>query len=422
MLTTRARYAVIAWLLLPFAFLRLLWRSRRLPAYRRHWAERLGRYPIAPPPPLIWLHAVSVGETRAAVPLIRELRRRYPGYRLLLTHMTPTGRETATDLIGPDVYRCYLPFDLPFAVDRFLGHFRPTLGLLLETEIWPHLVAACRQRNIPLLLVNARLSEKSAARYALHQPLVRETLKQLTLVAAQTPADSARFTTLGAPQVTVAGNLKFDMAVSQASETQVDSLRRLVGEGRRIWLAASTRPGEEQLLLDLWPALDAPDRLFILVPRHPQRFDEVAALLRRLAIPFVRRSENRPMPAGTRVLLGDSMGELQAYYQVADVAVIGGSLLPFGGQNLIEATAVGCPVILGPHTYNFQEAADAAVTAGAAIRLTDAARLPQILPPLLEDGARRQAMGEAGRRFTLQHQGAVHNLLALIERFVAAKS
>ncbi|MDE1990104.1 MAG: lipid IV(A) 3-deoxy-D-manno-octulosonic acid transferase [Betaproteobacteria bacterium] len=422
MLTTRTRYAVIAWLLLPFAFLRLLWRSRRLPAYRRHWGERLGHYPITPPRPLIWLHAVSVGETRAAVPLIREIRRHYPGYRLLLTHMTPTGRETATDLIGPEVFRCYLPFDLPFAVDRFLDHFGPTLGLLLETEIWPHLVAACRQRNIPLLLVNARLSEKSAARYALHQPLVRETLEQLTLVATQTPADAARFTALGAPQVTVAGNLKFDMAVSQASETHVDSLRHLVGKGRQIWLAASTRPGEEQLLLDLWPALDAPDRLLILVPRHPQRFDEVASLLRRLAIPFVRRSENRPVPAGTRVLLGDSMGEMQAYYQVAEVAVIGGSLLPFGGQNLIEATALGCPVILGPHTYNFQDAADAAVTAGAALRLTDAARLPQILPPLLEDRSRRQAMGEAGRRFTLQHQGAVHHLLTLIERFVAAKS
>ncbi|MDE2342484.1 MAG: lipid IV(A) 3-deoxy-D-manno-octulosonic acid transferase [Betaproteobacteria bacterium] len=422
MLTTRRRYALIAWLLLPLAFARLLWRSRRLPAYRQHWAERLGHYPVRPGRPLIWLHAVSVGETRAAVPLIREIRRRYPGHHLLLTHMTPTGRETATDLIGPEVYRCYLPYDLPFAVERFLDHFRPEIGLLLETEIWPHLVAACRHRAIPLLLVNARLSEKSAARYARHQPLVRETLEQLTLVAAQTPADAARFTALGAQAVSVAGNLKFDMAVSQAAAMPADTLRRLVGTGRQTWLAASTRPGEEQLLLDLWPELNAPGRLLILVPRHPQRFDEVAALLRRLSIPHVRRSENRAVPADIPVLLGDSMGEMQAYFQVADVAVMGGSLLPFGGQNLIEATAVGCPVILGPHTYNFQEAAEAAVTAGAAIRVTDAERLPQVLLPLLADEPRRRSMGEAGRKFTLQHQGAVHNMLALIERFMSAKS
>ncbi|MDE1942111.1 MAG: lipid IV(A) 3-deoxy-D-manno-octulosonic acid transferase [Betaproteobacteria bacterium] len=422
MLTTRRRYALIAWLLLPLAFLRLLWRSRRLPAYRRHWAERLGRYPIRPERPLIWLHAVSVGETRAAVPLIQEIRRRHPGHHLLLTHMTPTGRETASDLISPEVYRCYLPYDLPFAVNRFLDHFKPELGLLLETEIWPHLVAACRQRAIPLLLVNARLSEKSALRYALHQPLVRETLEQLTQVAAQTPSDAARFTALGAGQVSVAGNLKFDMAISQAAAMPAASLRQLVGRERQIWLAASTRPGEEQLLLDLWPELNAQGRLLILVPRHPQRFDEVAALLQRLSIPYVRRSDNRPVPGDIPVLLGDSMGEMPAYFQVADVAVMGGSLLPFGGQNLIEATAVGCPVILGPHTYNFQEAAEAAVTAGAAIRVTDAERLPQVLLPLLEDEPRRRAMGEAGRKFTLQHQGAVHNMLTLIERFMSAKS
>lgn len=415
---TGTRYAFVAWLLLPLAFLRLLWRSRHLPGYRRHWPERLGRYRAAPGQPILWLHAVSVGETRAAIPLIEGLRRRYPDHHLLLTHMTPTGREAAQALIGQDVSRCYLPYDLPFAVQRFLDHFKPRLGLLLETEIWPHLVSACHRHGTPLLLVNARLSEKSATRYDRHQPLVRETLAQLALVVAQTPADAQRFSKLGAQEVVVAGNLKFDMPPSPVSDEQVSSLRRVVGNDRRIWLAASTRPGEEQLLLDMWPRLNSTDRVLVLVPRHPQRFDEVAALLRKSGIAFVRRSENHPVPANVPVLLGDSMGEMQAYYQVADVAVIGGSLLPFGGQNLIEATAVGCPVILGPHTYNFGDAAEAAVAAGAAIRLADPARLPQVLPPLLENAPERQAMGEAGRRFTLQHQGATHTIMALIERFV----
>jgi 3-deoxy-D-manno-octulosonic-acid transferase len=423
MLNTRRSYALVAWLLLPVAFLRLLWRSRRQPAYRQHWGERLGSYAAVPARPVIWLHAVSVGETRAAVPLLRQLRERYPDHRLLLTHMTPTGRETARDLIDADVCRCYLPYDLPFAVARFLDHFKPRVGVLLETEIWPHLVLACEQRGIPLLLANARLSERSAARYARHQPLVRQTLERLALVAAQSAADAARFSGLGARDVRVTGNLKFDMPPTQSSEAPATGLRRLLGEAtRQTWLAASTRPGEEQLILDLWPQLQAPGRLLILVPRHPQRFDEVAALLRKRGIPFVRRSESRPVPPDVPVLLGDSMGEMQAYYRVADVALIGGSLLPFGGQNLIEATAVGCPVILGPHTYNFQEAAEAAVAAGAALRLRDAAALPGTLLPLLEDGVRRRNMGQAGQRFTLQHQGATRNIFALIDRYIPSGS
>ncbi len=423
MLNTRRSYALVAWLLLPVAFLRLLWRSRRQPAYRQHWGERLGRYAVAPARPLIWLHAVSVGETRAAVPLLRQLRERYPDHRLLLTHMTPTGRETARDLIDADVCRCYLPYDLPFAVTRFLDHFQPRVGVLLETEIWPHLALACEQHGVPLLLVNARLSERSAARYARHQPLIRQTLERLALVAAQSTADAARFSGLGARDVRVTGNLKFDMPSPLASEASATGLRRLLGEAtRQTWVAASTRAGEEQLILDLWPQLQAPGRLLILVPRHPQRFDEVAALLRKRGIPFVRRSENRPVPPDVSVLLGDSMGEMQAYYRIADVALIGGSLLPFGGQNLIEATAVGCPVILGPHTFNFQEAAVAAVAAGAALRLQDAAELPGTLLPLLEDGGRRQNMGQAGQRFTLQHQGATRNILALIDRYIPSGS
>jgi 3-deoxy-D-manno-octulosonic-acid transferase len=415
MVTTRRSYALLVWALLPLALIRLLWRGRRQPGYLRHWGERLGRYAMRPTRPILWLHAVSVGETRAAASLIRLMREKYPEYQLLLTHMTPTGRETAPELIGPDVLRCYLPYDLPFAIHRFLNHFKPRVGVLLETELWPNLIRLCAEAGVPVLLVNARLSEKSAARYQRAQPLTGEMLSQLSLIAAQTENDAQRFIRLGAQQVAVAGNLKFDTPRAPAAVTALASLRALVGSGRPVWLAASTRPGEERLLLELLPKLASAGALLILVPRHPQRFDEVAALLANLAIPFVRRSENRPVPEDVPVLLGDSMGELQAYYQMADVALIGGSLLPFGGQNLIEATAVGCPVLVGPHTYNFLDATEWAIAAGAAIRVQQASELLDVLPSLLRDAPRRHQMGAAGQRFTLQHQGAAHKMLSLIE-------
>ncbi len=418
MLTTLRGYTVLAWLLLPLAFVRLLWRSRHQPGYRHHWNERLGRYPVHATRPVLWLHAVSVGETRAASALIQLIRKQYPEFQLVLTHMTPTGRETAPDLIGADVIRCYLPYDVPFAIHGFLKHFRPRLGLLLETELWPNLISLCAEVRIPLLLVNARLSEKSAARYRRYQPLTRDILARLALIAAQTENDAQRLRSLGAREVLVTGNLKFDTVQAPLPESDLSSLRALIGPHRLVWLAASTRPGEERLLLEQLPGLNCPGGLLILVPRHPQRFNEVAALLTSLGIPFIRRSENRHVPADVQVLLGDSMGELQGYYQIADVALIGGSLLPFGGQNLIEATAAGCPVLIGPHTYNFLDAAEWAIAAGAALRLQHVSELLTVLPTLLRDEERRQRMGAAGRQFTLQHQGAAHKILSLIERYL----
>ncbi len=418
MLTNLRGYSMLTWFLLPLAFIRLLWRSRRQPGYRYHLYERLGRYSSLPTRPVLWLHAVSVGETRAASALIQLIRKEYPEYQLVLTHMTPTGRETAPDLIGPDVIRCYLPYDVPFAVHRFLNHFKPRLGLLLETELWPNLIHLCAKAEIPLLLVNARLSEKSAARYRRYPALTRATLGQLALIAAQTENDAQRLRNLGAREVLVTGNLKFDTALTTLPDAEISSLRALIGADRFVWIAASTRPGEERLLLELLPALNCPTGLLILVPRHPQRFNEVAELLTSLDIPFVRRSENRHIPADVQVMLGDSMGELQSYYQIANVAFIGGSLLPYGGQNLIEATAAGCPVLIGPHTYNFQDAAEGAIAAGAALRLQNVRELLSVLPSLLRNEEARQRMGAAGRQFTLQHQGAAHNILALVQRYL----
>lgn len=417
---SRWLYTLLVYLLLPYAALHLLWRGRRQPDYLRHWGERFGFYRAPPTKPVIWLHTVSVGETRAAAPLVKALQARYPERQILLTHATPTGRETGEQLFGVSVIRCYLPYDFPWATRRFLKHFRPVFGLLLETEIWPNLIDACWRVGTPLALVNARLSERSARRYARFGSLTRASLQKLALVAAQTDEDAQRLAELGAGKVEIMGNLKFDMRPPEQALASGAALRATFGGERRVLLAASTREGEESLLLDMLERLGRDDLLrkdllLVVVPRHPQRFDEVAALLAQRGIPCQRRSQDGILSPETRVLLGDSMGEMFAYYAACDLAIIGGSLLPFGGQNLIEACAVGKPVLLGPHTYNFAEAVKQALAAGAALQTDDLAQLAATARALLADPARAQAMGEAGLRFSQQHRGATTRLMTLLD-------
>ena len=416
MIRTRLAYNLLLFLLLPYALFHLLWRGRRQPGYLRHLGERFGFYRVSAARPVIWLHAVSVGETRAAAPLVRRLLERYPGHQVLLTHTTPTGREASRELFGDSVLRCYLPYDFPFAVRRFLRHFAPSVGLLMETEIWFNLIRRCKRNGVPLLLVNARLSERSARRYARFGGLTRQALGELAAVAAQTEADARRLTGLGAGTVSVMGNLKFDVAPPEGALAQGKALRGLFGADRPVFLAASTRDGEEELVLDALARTGVPGLLALIVPRHPQRFDQVAALLQRRGIPFQRRSANRPVAAETRAVLGDSMGEMFAYYAACDVAFVGGSLLPYGGQNLIEACAAGKPVLIGPHTFNFAEAARLALEAGAALRVEDAPGLGQALEGLLRDRARMQAMSAAGLRFSREHRGAAERIMGLIGR------
>jgi 3-deoxy-D-manno-octulosonic-acid transferase len=413
----RALYTLVLHLALPFLPLRLWWRGRREPGYRRDIGQRFGRYGPRPDRPVIWIHAVSLGETRAAQTLVSALRARYPGHALLVTHMTATGREAAASLYGEFATLAFLPYDFPWAVRRFVAHFRPALGVLMETELWPNLLRECRARGVPLLLANARLSEKSARGYAHVVSLVRATLGDLAAVGAQTEADAARLAALGAPAVTVTGNLKFDLAPAPAMLVRGRELRRLFGE-RPVFLAASTREGEEALLLDALARAPLAGVLVVIVPRHPQRFAEVAALLRDRGIGFVGRSEARPVPPGCGYVLGDSMGELTAYYAAADVAFVGGSLLPFGAQNLIEACAVGVPVAIGPSTFNFAQAADEAVKAGAAIQVRDADALVREAARLAADADVRRQMGEAGKRFCAAHRGATGRTMALVERLV----
>ena len=411
----RLIYTLLLYALLPHALLHLWWRARRQPAYLEHVAERFGRYAFKAERPLIWVHAVSVGETRAAEPLIQALLRAYPQHRILLTHMTPTGRATGAALFGAAVSQCYLPYDFPFAVERFLDHFKPVCGVLLETEIWPNVIHACRRRGVPIYLVNARLSEKSQRRYARFRSFAATCLNELSGIAAQSRTDADRLQLLGAAAVAVTGNLKFDIAPDASLAAQGDAWREAWGRARPVLLCASTREGEEALLLQELPRIDVPDLLTVIVPRHPQRFDDVAAEIGRSGIAYQRRSTGQPIARQTRIVLGDSMGEMFAYYAACDVAIIGGSLLSFGAQNLIEACAMGRPVVVGPHTYNFAEATQFALDAGAAIRVDDAGAAIAAAGGLLLDPARARGMGEAGLQFTREHRGAAARLMELLK-------
>jgi 3-deoxy-D-manno-octulosonic-acid transferase len=410
----RAGYRLLLWLAFPWVLVRLWWRGRGERGYRRHVGERFGFYGERPSKPVIWLHAVSVGETRASEPLARALLARYPGSELLITQMTATGRETARAVFGPDARLAYLPYDYPFSVRRFLRHFRPRVGLLMETEIWFNLVRECQAAEVPLLLVNARMSEKSRRAYAAVAPLAREAFARLRAVAAQTPDDAERLRSLGAAGAEVTGNLKFDVVAPEGMKALAAALRQRFG-GRRTLLLASTREGEEDLLVDALEHNSIGDALTVIVPRHPQRFDEVAQLIGQRGLALVRRSSGGAVAPDCRFFLGDSMGEMAAYYQACDVALIGGSLLPYGGQNLIEACALGVPVLLGPHTYNFAQAAEAAVAAGAALRIATPEQAAVEARALLQDPGRRARMAQAGLRFCAEHRGATDRTLALVE-------
>ncbi len=417
-------YSLLLYVLTPLILLRLAWRARQQPEYLDNVAERFGFYGqreakdenhLGREAP-IWVHAVSVGETRAAQPLIEALQARWPQRPILLTCMTPTGRAAGASVYGSQVRQVYLPYDMPGAVNRFLKHFSPAFGVLMETEIWPNLLAACQLRQLPVVLANARLSARSARGYQRFAWLVRPAFAALAGAAAQSTADAARLQALGLSAVDVCGNLKFDVAPPEDQRELGRQWRAALG-GRPVWLAASTREGEEALIIAAWQTMAAKDALLVIVPRHPQRFAEVATLLRDAGLSFTRRSAGLPLLAD-EVWLGDSMGEMAAYYAMADLAYIGGSLLPLGGQNLIEAAACGCPVLLGPHTFNFSQASEDAIAIGAAKRVADATALLQAVDALLVDKTSRMAMQQAATAFAAAHRGATQRSVEFIARQV----
>lgn len=417
----RALYSLLLRVALPAYLLRLLWRSRREPAYRLHLARRLAWHGSASrvPPVDVWIHAVSLGETLAAAPLVQALREARPQIRLLFTHSTATGREAGAKLLGPQDEQDWLPYDTPGAVRRFLRHYRPRLGVLMETEVWPNLLAACHAQRVPVVLANARLSERSLRRGQRLRALLQPAVQSLSRVLAQSMADQQRLLAAGARRSTVTGNLKFDITPSARLVARGHQWRQAVG--RPVVLGAVTRETEEAALLAQWRALPAPRPLLLLVPRHPQRFDEVAALVRAQGFVLARRSQwpqgPTPEALAAEVWLGDSLGEMPTYYATADVALLGGSFAPLGGQNLIEAAACGCPLVMGPHTFNFAQAAQWSLEAGASVRVADMEEGVRRAVELASDPQRNRWV-ERAMAFAAAHRGAgqrmAHELLAML--------
>jgi 3-deoxy-D-manno-octulosonic-acid transferase len=423
-------YSLMWWLAMPLVLGRLWWRGRQEAGYRQHWNERLGLYgrrAANDEPHTIWVHAVSVGETRAAEPLVDALLKQYPLSRIVLTHMTPTGRATGKQLFGKHgarLVQSYLPYDTVSMVRRFIKHFEPRICILMETEVWPTLIAECGRAGVPVVLANARLSERSLRKARKLGSLMTQAARGITLVAAQTEADAERVRSLGVPQVAVTGSIKFDVVVPAASLATGAQLRAQIG-ARPVLLCASTREGEEELILDAFQralagdaAVLPSDALLLLVPRHPQRFDAVEQMVATRGMAVQRRGAlaqpGAVVAPGTQVLLGDSMGEMFAYYSACDVAFIGGSLQPLGGQNLIEAAALGKPVLIGEHTFNFALVTEQAIEAGGALRIASADALMQQAARLLRDAAARTAMGRQAQSFANQHRGATQRTLALL--------
>lgn len=419
-------YSLLLALALPFALLRLLWRSRRSPAYRERWGERLGLYGGREPAAGVWIHAVSVGEVQAAQPLVRHFLERDPGEGVLVTTTTPTGAQRLRELFGDRVGHLYTPFDLPPVAGRFLDAVRPRLAVFMETEVWPNLLAACRRRDIPVVLANARLSARSAKGYARLGGFTRETFGRFTVIAAQSEADARRFRALGASaeRVRVTGSIKFDVSLPASLPDQAEAMRRLWGgEDRPVWVAASTHEGEEEQVLDAHRRVRErlPRALLVLVPRHPERFERVAELIARRGTVPVRRSTGAACAADTEVFLGDSMGELPVLLAAGDAAFIGGSLVPVGGHNLLEAAAVGVPAAVGPHVFNFAWITGLMVSEGAAAQVEDAEALGGLMAEWLGDAVLRARIGDRGRRVVEHNRGALGRLLVLLDEVQACR-
>lgn len=420
----RTLYTVLSILSLPAIVVRLWWRGRRLPGYRRRMMERFGAAKLQrTDQPLVWVHAVSVGETIAALPVVNFLLSR-GDVQVLVTTMTPTGSERVTDLFGERVLHCYMPYDIPFLIRRFLQSARPSLFLIMETELWPNTVRACHKRQIPVVLLNARLSEKSARGYGLMPGLTQEILEELSLVAVQAQEDAQRFLELGlpSPNCTVTGSIKFDLTLDNQLIAEAAAVKReWAGEDRRpIWIAASTHAGEEELVLEAFERIKQtqPRTLLILVPRHPDRFEAVAKLCDASGQHWRRRSNGEAPDAETDILLGDTMGEMLLLYGVADLAFVGGSLVPTGGHNLIEPAAWGLPLLSGPNVFNFAEVARLMLKNGALTVVKDAQTLTQAVCHLLSDVNLRNSQGAAARRVADANRGALAKVEGLLERYL----
>jgi len=405
--------------MIPFVLGHLLWRSRANPEYRHRISERLGFTSFRNTAPSVWIHAVSVGEVQAAAALIRALQRRYPTTPLVVTTMTPTGSAQVRQLFGDTVAHCYAPYDLGSAVHRFFGRVNPRLAIIMETELWPNLFHECGQRHVPLVLASARVSEKSVRRYQIVLDLFKETLSHGIVIAAQSQADASRFRTLGANpgRVHVTGNIKFDFEFDATVAERGRELRDQQAQGRRVWIAASTHDVEEDIVLRAHRRVREkyPDALLILVPRHPERFDDVVTLVRRRGHSFVRRSHGDRAASGTDVFVGDTMGELTTFYAAADVAFVGGSLVDVGGHNLLEPAALGVPVLTGPYNFNAADVAALLIENDCAAVVTDGEALARQVCLLFADSDERDRRSAAGLQVLRDNRGTLDRIMSLID-------
>jgi len=410
----------VVYLLLPYAIGNLIWRALRYSEYWHRWPERFGFVTPLTGVRTLWVHAVSVGEVRSAAPLVAALVERYPKHRIVVTTMTPTGSQQVRELFGDSVSHCYVPFDFPDAVRRFFDRVRPEAAVIAETEFWPNIFAECGCRRIPLLLVNSRVSQASLRGYLRVPNIARAMLANADLLCAQTRVDAQRLRNLGAAErlIHVTGNLKFDVELPARLLDEARELRGRWGSTRPVWIAASTHAGEERKILEAHAMLKQrhPTLLLVLVPRHPERFQSVAALCRRRGFSVALRSRTPGvLPSGTEVLVGDTMGELQRLYAAADVAFIGGSLVPHGGQNLLEACAVDVPVAFGPHMFHFEEISAMALERGAARQVHDVPGLAAAVALYLEQPDLRRAAGSAAHTLVTDNRGALGRTLLLVE-------
>ena len=415
----RLAYTVALYCVAPLLAGWLLWRGRRNPAYLRRIGEHFGLGArIAADRGCVWIHAVSVGEVQAAAPIVKALRSRYPDETIVVTSTTSTGAGRISKAFGGGVVHRYFPFDLPGSVARFLNRAAPRAAIIMEAEIWPNLLEECRRRGIPVILANVRLSERSAAGYRRFRGLFAPVLADVAAIAAQSGEDARRLASIGAPPdvIKVTGSTKFDIPMLASLREEAAALRRNWGSSRDIWIAASTHNGEESLVLDAFKqVLDAiPGSLLVLVPRHPERFREVGAYVRRRGFQSVMRSQRPVDCSGVEVFIGDTMGELPLFYAAADVAFVGGTLIERGGHNVLEPAALGLPVLFGPHVFNFAEISRRLIEAGGARTVDDAASLGRAVVDYLRDADLRHTTGARGRAFVEGNRGAGDRVVALI--------
>ncbi|PPC92123.1 MAG: 3-deoxy-D-manno-octulosonic acid transferase [Methylobacter sp.] len=412
-------YSLIFSLLAPFLWIRLYWKGIKAPAYRLRWQERFGFYSNPHNQDVIWFHAVSVGEAEALFPLIDSILNRHPSAKMLVTTTTPTGSARVKAVLNNRVDHVYLPYDIPYCVGRFMRHFKPKLAVIVETEIWPNLFSGCKQRNIPLFLINARLSEKSLRNYQKIGRFIQSVLSQITLIVCQTPEDADRFLVLGAAgeQVVNSGNIKFDRTLSQENQAKGNILKQELFSKFTIWLAASTHKGEEESLIKVFLNLKPlfPKLLLAIAPRHPERFAEVKNLCEKNNLKVTTRSSQLACEADTEIFLIDTMGELGVFYLVADVAFVGGSLVPIGGHNVLEAVTAGTPVIFGPYMANFRRIAQGLLERNAAIQCQDPAHIQSSVRLLLESPDENKRFTDNAKIFMEANRGALERIYQILK-------